>query len=99
MKRTDEIRRLDALYRTHIVIEGRNFTGLNHVLRVAQAHGFSGSASTMATRLKKGIDTWKELLKPTNERRATAIRERNIRHKQEMTDLIATLDARKKEIK
>jgi hypothetical protein len=81
----------------HYVVEGRPFSSVNAILRIAREKGYNGSVPAFTARIKAGKNTWEQLAKPINKARARVTRERYKKKVNEMRDFIAALDVRKKE--
>lgn len=82
------------VYGVHYVVEGSRFRSLQGVLTVARDKGYTGTAITLAKRIKAGAKTWAELVKPPahSELRKAVKR----RQAEEMREILAAYDARKK---
>lgn len=82
----------------HWVIDGMAIDDAGAVFRIAQGRGFTGSYSAITSRLQKGDSTWERLLRPVDERNSSRIKCAHKKKQDEMADVIAALDARKKEM-
>lgn len=86
----------------HFVVEGVSFPAVRNVWAVAVSKGFNGSYQTIRDRLRAGASTWAELAVQTNGIRGKAGGRANAKRiassKNEMAEIIAELDRRKKEM-
>lgn len=85
--------------RCRYLIDGVSFQHSCGVYHAALERGFVGAESTIKNRLVRGATTWAELLKPVNEKKASASKANAERKRAEMEELIAAMDARKAALK
>ena len=80
----------------HYVIEGLKLRGIKHAFSVAKGLGYTGSKEGLRRRLKRGITTWTEVLKPkVHEGGSAIILQHKAKAREEMAALLADYDARK----
>lgn len=84
--------------RPHFCVEGLRFHSLAAVVRHAKTLGYNGSASPIRLRLMAGVSTWAELAAPVSVDRAKGGHAAAKSKRDEMADVIAALDARKREM-
>ena len=82
--------------RAHWVIDGVAFVSCGNVYGEAVKRGFTGSYQRISSRLLDGDNTWESLLRPVKKAVSDAATRREKRKHDEMSDVIAALDARKK---
>ena len=88
------------------VVEGREFAHAHAVYACARDHhGFTGSPDLIARRLKHGVDTWSELIKPGmhspghTKASIERLRAHEERSRNEVAEAIAAVERRKKEMR
>jgi hypothetical protein len=86
----------------HWVIDGESFDSTVRIMAIAKSRGADFSMPTLKARLRDGENTWEELLRPIQR---AGIEAANVgraktrdRKRDEMAELIAALDQRKRDM-
>jgi hypothetical protein len=80
----------------HYLIEGMAVSTINGVYRIAVSKGYTGSLRLLLYRLNKGVSTWVELCAAPDPKKTEGQKRSQRKRRDEMTAVIAELDARKK---
>ena len=83
-------------------IEGAYFSTIQQVIGVARSLGFDGCGNTIRRRLKRGANTWEELIAAPKHQKSEAgkvLKTMRNKEKTQMAQLCAELDARKSALK
>ena len=81
----------------HYEVEGVPFKGFKNVAAVARTMGYVGGDKVIYNRLRAGDRTWDRLCRPIGENKLNAARKaKRDASRQEMAQLCAEIDARKK---
>ncbi len=78
----------------HFIIDGRGYTSVKTVYHAALERGTDLTYDVFRKRLRRGVTTWDELLK--RKAGGKGLRDYWSRSKDEMHDICAAIDARKK---
>ena len=80
---------------TPVVIGNQRFASLHGAYMYAKTQGFDGSEGTFQARHRRELP-WDDLIKPVAQTRSDATTRGIARKRQEMKDVIAAMDARRK---
>lgn len=96
----------ELLCRVSYVIDGKNYPSSYSLFKEAKERGCPITRTALIRRANKGINTWKELLKPASPRSiggsaasAKTKKARKSAEKDEVAEALRALDARKAELK